>query len=132
MHRTSIGEAVLEKSEVIGGNNDLYIRLEELLKDHTVYADPKLSRKSLADRLNTNETYLRETISQHTGLTFTEYITGYRLARACRLLRRTDYHYSPQEIADACGFGSISTFYRLFRNRFGTTPEGLRSASKEL
>jgi len=111
--------------------DDLYLRLSALMEDPKVYSDTKLTRKSLADKLFTNEKYLRETILQRTGLTFSEYLTGIRLNRARGLLLSADPKYTPQEIAQACGFGGLSTFYRLFKNFYGMTPEQFRSSADE-
>jgi len=107
--------------------DDLYTHLSELMEKQKAYSDTKLTRKSLADKLYTNEKYLRQTIMQQTGLTFTEYITGIRLNHARQLLLCTDPKYTSQEIAHECGFGGVSTFYRLFKNYYGVTPEQFRN-----
>lgn len=106
---------------------ELYSRIEEAMKDPVVYSDPKLSRKSLADRLYTNEAYVREAIMDHTNLTFSGYITGIRLAYARELLLCRYHIYPIQEIVYKCGFGSLSTFYRLFKSDCGMTPEEYRN-----
>lgn len=111
--------------------DDLYLRLSELMEDPTVYSDTKLTRKSLADKLYTNESYLRETILERTGLTVNEYITGIRLTRARQLLLSADRKYTAQEIAQECGFGGVSTFYRLFKTYYGITPEQFRYSADE-
>ncbi|MDR2009010.1 MAG: helix-turn-helix domain-containing protein [Bacteroidales bacterium] len=109
--------------------DDLYTRLSELMETPEVYSDTKLTRKSLADKLYTNESYLRETIMQRTGLTVTEYITSIRLTRARQLLLCTDRKYTAQEIVNECGFGGVSTFYRLFKNYYCMTPEQFRNSA---
>lgn len=111
--------------------DDLFLRLSALMEDPKVYADTKLTRKSLADKLYTNESYLREIIIERTGLTVTEYLTGIRLNRARGLLLSAEPKYTPQEIAHECGLGSVSTFYRLFRNYYGMTPEQFRNSAAE-
>ena len=108
---------------------ELYSRIERSMKDPAVYSDPKLSRKSLAARLDTNETYVREAIMDHTGLTFSAYIAGVRLAYARKLLLCPDRIYPIHEIVGDCGFGGTSTFYRLFRNDCGMTPEEYRNST---
>lgn len=109
--------------------DDLFLRLSTLVEDPKIYADTGLTRKSLADKLYTNESYLREIIMQRTGLTVAEYLTGIRLNRARGLLLSAEPKYTPQEIAHECGLGSVSTFYRLFKNYYGMTPEQFRNSA---
>ena len=111
--------------------DDLYERLSLLLEDPAVFSDTKLTRKSIADLLLSNEKYLRETILQRTGLTFAEFIIGIRLNHARRLLLSSDCKYNQRGIALECGFGGISTFYRHFKNYYGMTPEQFRNSAKE-
>ena len=113
-------------------DENLYALLSQLMEDPEVYSDKKLTRKSLADMLFTNEIYLRRTITQQAGLTFNEYITGVRLNHARRFLLSTDPKYTSQEITSACGFGGVSTFYRLFKNYYGMTPDQFRHSANEI
>ena len=53
-----------------------------------------------------------------------EYMTGYRLRKACQRLAETDEPIT--QIAYSCGLGSSSYFGKLFREHFGTTPAGYR------
>lgn len=106
---------------------ELYCRIEKLLNDPAVFSDTGLSRKSVSDRLGSNEKYIREAILDHTGLTFSAYITDIRLAYARGLLLCPDHIYSIHEIIHKCGLGSSSTFYRLFKNDCGMTPEEYRN-----
>lgn len=55
------------------------------------------------------------------GRTFWEHLTDLRLTHAAQLLRRGDY--SVTGAVFACGFGDISQFYRLFRQRYGLPPK---------
>ena len=52
------------------------------------------------------------------------YITGYRLEKACALLRGSEE--SITVISQNCGFGSSSHFGRLFAERYGCTPSQYR------
>ena len=49
-----------------------------------------------------------------------EYMTGYRLRKACQRLAESDEPIT--QIAYNCGLGSSSYFGKLFRGRFGCTP----------
>ena len=52
------------------------------------------------------------------------YITGYRLEKACALLRGSEE--SMTLISQICGFGSSSHFGKLFAERYGCTPRQYR------
>lgn len=63
-----------------------------------------------------------------TGLSFARTLTAMRLEEARRQLQTMPAR-SVAEIAYACGFDSIATFYRVFRASFGMTPGDVRMAS---
>ncbi len=108
---------------------DLYEKLRELMKDPTVYTDPSLSRRSLAEMLGTNEKYLHEVIRTHYGATFTEYINALRLNYARQLLVGSAEKYTVETVAIICGIDSRNTFHRLFREHYGLTPDEFRRNS---
>lgn len=55
------------------------------------------------------------------GCTFWEHLTELRLAHAAELLRQGDH--SVTGVVFACGFGDVSQFYRLFRQRHRQPPK---------
>ena len=63
-----------------------------------------------------------------TGLSFTRSLTAMRLKEARRLLGITPAR-QVADIAYACGFDSIATFYRVFRSAYGMTPGDVRMIS---
>lgn len=63
-----------------------------------------------------------------TGLTFARTLTAMRLAETRRLLEAIPAR-QVADIAYACGFDSIATFYRVFRATYGMTPGDMRTAS---
>ena len=65
---------------------------------------------------------------QFTGLSCHEYLTGRRLAHAERLLLSPNL--SVTEVAMRSGWGSLSTFNRLFREKNGCTPSSYRSLNR--
>ncbi len=62
------------------------------------------------------------------GMSPFQFLTDFRLRRACQLLANTGL--SATEIAVTCGFGTSSYFSRTFRTRFGYTPREYRSGKK--
>jgi AraC-like DNA-binding protein len=63
-----------------------------------------------------------------TGFSFARTLTAMRLKEARRELVAMPGR-SVADIAYACGFESIATFYRVFRSTFGMTPGDVRMAS---
>lgn len=63
-----------------------------------------------------------------TGFSFARTLTAMRLKEARRRLEAMPAH-SVADIAYACGFDSIATFYRVFRSAFGMTPGDVRMAA---
>jgi len=63
-----------------------------------------------------------------TGLSFARTLTAMRLAKARAFLERSPSRQTA-DIAYACGFDSIATFYRVFRATYGMTPSDMRVAS---
>ncbi|HEX2920583.1 MAG TPA: AraC family transcriptional regulator [Bacteroidales bacterium] len=62
------------------------------------------------------------------GTGFIEYLNRTRTNKACYLLRETDYQI--HEIAEECGFGSISNFNKRFRKMEGRSPKNYRTQFK--
>ena len=62
---------------------------------------------------------------QHTGLTFTQYLSKRRVDMAMELLSSTRIPVT--QVALQCGFNSIATFNRVFREVKGCTPTQYRS-----
>jgi AraC-like DNA-binding protein/quercetin dioxygenase-like cupin family protein len=68
--------------------------------------------------------YLARTFRRALGQTPTEYLNELRLRRAAQLLRTTTSEIV--DVAEECGFGNLSYFYRRFRARHGCPPKMFR------
>jgi len=73
---------------------------------------------------STAETAFRRVL----GVPVNEYLLRYRLAQA--LHRLADSDEAILDIAFACGFGSASRFYGVFKERTGTTPRQFRASMR--
>jgi AraC-like DNA-binding protein len=65
---------------------------------------------------------------EQTGLTFHSYLSKMRITRAMEYLVESDQPIT--DIAYQCGFASLKTFNRLFKQYAGTSPSGYRSGRK--
>jgi AraC-like DNA-binding protein len=84
-------------------------------------ADPSLSAAASAHALGMSVRSLHLALAP-TGETFGEFVQRRRLAVCHMLLRRPDNAATIADIAFACGFNSLSSFYRAFRRAYGACP----------
>ena len=116
-----ISEIMLHRNETLRDENTLALRI------HTIAAS--LTRgKSLRDVLNVqgmSERSFYRAWSQVFSVSPHQYILKFRLDEARRLLCETDLPLS--EIAERCGFSSLSYFHQVFRDRLDLTPREYRN-----
>ena len=80
----------------------------------------------LARGLNLSERHLRGKFLEQFGTSIGSYLRNYRIRRATALL--TSSELSLAEIADRCGYRSVSSFCRAFKEQTGSTPSEFREA----
>ena len=86
---------------------------------------PTLSPAMVATLLGVSVRYVHM-LFETTGTSFSHTVTALRMAEAGRLLREMPPRPIAQ-IAHACGFGSLATFYRVFNASEGLTPGEFRA-----
>lgn len=86
--------------------------------------------RGLAELAGRSREHVNRVLRSHTGQTASATVNRLRLDRASRLLRMTDQPIS--RVAAESGLPNLSYFYRLFRERFGTTPRRYRLAHQRL
>ncbi len=104
--------------------------LLRLLEEEEIFKDPDLSNDKVCRMLNTNRTYLWEVITQDMCTNFYALVNSYRLRKAeaimsdagCRNMQLGD-------IAQKCGFRSLSALSSMFRQVYGMTPSEYRHLS---
>ena len=122
-------EALRERpSESLSQNELLYRRLCELMQDPEVFTNPDTNQDTLAGLAGTNRTYIHDALRECADVTPTDFINGYRLRYAARLLATTSD--SVALIAELCGL-SRRTFYRLFDEAYSMSPSDYRKAAKK-
>ena len=86
---------------------------------HSNY-DRELTLAMLAQHVHVHPNYLCAIFKKDVGMTVLEYLSRIRVERARELLGRKKL--SVDQIAEQCGFRSVSTFQRTFKAYTGTTP----------
>ncbi len=126
------GEAMTKKVPVIAGTgNDYSPALHRLMDEEFLFRNPDLGRQVVADHLGISEGYLSQIMSTQIGQPFADYVNGYRIEEAKRLLSSADFdRYSLEAIGLEAGFRSRSAFYKGFKEAAGVTPGAYRKQRK--
>ncbi len=102
-------------------------RLLEAMERDQPYLDPGITLPKLAQGLNVPVSHLSQVINEQLGRNFYEFINGYRVEAAKRgLLRPGAGQAKLITIAFECGFNSLATFNRVFKELSGRTPSEFR------
>ena len=112
---------LLNKAELIipveTGNPHLASKIISYIDEH--FKEP-LTIKYLADEFGYSPSYVTHIFYNQLKIPFRTYLTNVRSEHAAMLMRSTNKGLV--EIADECGFGSISSFSRGFKRYFSLTP----------
>jgi AraC-like DNA-binding protein len=103
-------------------------QLLSFMEQHKPYLDNELRLAQLANLFGMPAHHLSQIINQGAGQHFLEFITGYRIEEAKRLLACVK-HRDKKMVALAldAGFNSQSAFYKQFRKHVGMTPQQYRA-----
>ncbi|MCU6711924.1 AraC family transcriptional regulator [Paenibacillus sp. J5C_2022] len=93
---------------------------------HKHYQD-KLTLVSLSEQFRLPPSTLSEMFIQQYGIHFTDFLHELRVRHACALLRATDMPIA--DVAEESGFGSYSSFVRVFHKTKGLSPKDYRGCT---
>ncbi len=105
--------------------DELLYKIATVMREQQLFANPRLTIQDLATAVGSNRTYVSSCINRRTGLSFSQYISRYRVEYAQIILRDTRYENDHEAVADAValsGFSSDQNFYRVFKDLTGQTP----------
>lgn len=133
--RLRVRRLILDSSEINNAPNPAgpalpvghAVRHVELLTDiiNSRYANA-ISLSDLARLAGMHVTTVNKAFRDVLGITANEYLIRFRIARAMQ--RLTDTDEPVLQVGYACGFGSISRFYEIFKTRTGITPRQFRES----
>lgn len=93
------------------------------------YTNETISLNTVAQAINISTNYLSALFSQRMEVSFVEYLTQKRMARAKQLLQKTNMRSS--EIAYEVGYRDPRYFSFVFRKTQGCTPRAFRSGEAD-
>ena len=88
------------------------------------YSNPKLRFKDVMRHFRFSESYGHKLFKKHLGMQFRMCLRNVRLTKAEEALKDTSHTLS--EIAYLCGFASLSTFSKVFKETYGVSPTKYR------
>lgn len=104
-------------------------RINRVMDYIDIHLDQPLELKSIAEIANFSPFHFHRIFTFLIGETPIDYIQRLRIEKAaCRLRENMDISIS--EIADSCGFCTVSLFSRVFKKFFGLTPSQFRKMEK--
>lgn len=118
-------ERYLELDETLA--QTLMQELTGLMQEQQVYRQNELSLPDLAVLLGISVHQISELLNVHGGLSFYDYVNGYRVKYACDLLADPYCQLRILDIAFEAGFNNKNSFYRSFRESLGVTPNQYRA-----
>ena len=122
--------AVPEETTVPEDNMDLMSRIIGLMEKGQLYRKQDLRIADIASLLGTNSTYISATLNGQSGESFFQFITGYRIRYAQKLLSEHP-EKRLSEVAEESGFYSERSFFRCFKSLTGMTPTEWKRTRQE-
>jgi AraC-like DNA-binding protein len=105
----------------------LKARLLAMMEREQPFFDPKLTLPGLAQGLDVPLSHLSQVINEQLGRNFFDFINGYRVEAAKRrLVRPGSDRIKMITVAFDCGFNSLATFNRVFKEFAGRNPSDFR------
>ncbi len=103
-------------------DDSLLSRFENLIFGKQGYLEPGLTLTEVAEKLHTNKTYISRLVNNTYNLAFPDLINTLRVDYAEQyIIAHRDARQ--QEVAEACGFTSASSFNNVFKKITGMTPK---------
>lgn len=97
----------------------LQAKLEQAMLIDKLWLNPHLTLSDLAMQVGTNRTYLSNYLNDTLHTTFYDYINSFRMEAAMTELHNPQSTLTMVELAEQCGFNSLSTFRRVFMRATG-------------
>lgn len=96
-------------------------QLEQLMQTQQVFLDANLSLAKLAKQLGCSIATLSQLLNDNLQTSFNDYINAYRIQFAQQLIKQ-QLPLKMADLAEQCGFNSLSTFYAAFKKVTLLTP----------
>lgn len=121
-HPAMAAEAIFTTVASSWDEDGLLSRFQKLMQEEQLFLQPSLSLGDVAEKLNTNKTYVSKMVNNTYNLGFPELLNTLRIDYAQQYILN-HRGAKQEEIAHACGFLSASSFNNIFKKLTGVTPK---------
>ena len=119
-YKNAVFSMIMEKAEFFNETKTNESTLGEILDFCERNYKEEISLSSVAEALNLSQSHISHLFTNKIRISFRDYINSLRLNASLILLKKGEL--SITEIAYESGFGTIRTFNRAFRKKFGVSP----------
>lgn len=113
------------KDKAHEGNPSIVQRIHSFIEANL---DKDVSLQTISDAIGLHPSYVSKVYREETGVTLSEYLLQYRMARSAELLRNTNCKV--YEVSSKVGYQTPHYFIKLFKRTFGMTPQQFRNKMK--
>lgn len=108
------------------------VRLRKVMEEEKLYLDPALNVNLLAQQSGIAPKAVSAVLNQHLDKSFSTFVNEYRVnAFKKRIQEPEAANLTIPGIAMECGFSSVATFQRIFKQLTGTTPSRFIQEAKQ-
>ena len=111
-------DAPVDKSN---SDETLMLRICQLMDEEQPFLNSELKISDIAASLGTNVSYVSACINRQKGCSFNQFVNGYRIHYAQKLLRGSP-DKKIAEVWTTSGFANETSFFRTFKTLTGMTP----------
>ena len=115
-----------EEQSAVGGENinpELVAQIEKVMQETRIYCNTSLTLDDLSSAVNIPPRKLSQIIKSRYQKNFYEFVNGYRVEEAKRMLKSPEYRYRTiMEVYLDAGFNSKSVFNEFFKHAEKMTP----------
>ena len=104
----------------------LFAAIDRQIDEGQLFLDPNFGRDSICRLTGLSKERVGQLIKRYGGVGNLQVYVNRKRAAYAKGLMRSHVNYTMEAIANECGIGNLSTFYRIFKQVFGVSPAEFR------
>ncbi|MBQ3754444.1 MAG: helix-turn-helix domain-containing protein [Prevotella sp.] len=104
----------------------LFAAIDRQIDEGQLFLDPNFGRDSICRLTGLSKERVGQLIKRFGGVGNLQVYVNRKRAAYAKGLMRSHVNYTMEAIANECGIGNLSTFYRIFKQVFGVSPAEFR------